>query len=174
MKATAKQLFNRASMLNPLVSEISSMGSFVSSQNQGVADSMRNEMIDAVCENSLAYKILSTAKNFTDKQLWVIAFELQKNEEYSAKVASELDSIIRRKNAKKQAKKDNNQAILDSFKSTPVVEASKTATFGIGTKVNSDKLGNGVIVEETEVNVTVDFEGNKKNLLKIFANLTII
>ena len=103
--ATVKQIFNHISMLNPTVSEISSMGAFVSKQNQQISDDMRNELLDVVSENSLAYKILSTAKNFTDKQLWVIVFELEKNEEFGLKLAQNLDSIKRRKNAKKQSKK---------------------------------------------------------------------
>ena len=173
--ATVKQIFNHISMLNPTVSEISSMGAFVSKQNQQVSDDKRNELLDVVSENSLAYKILSTSKNLTDKQLWVIAFELEKNEEFGLKLAQNIDSIKRRKNAKKQAKKDANQAILESLKSTPKVEEKKeTSMFGLGAKVYSEKFGEGVIIEEDDNRATIDFNEGRKSLIKRFANLTVI
>lgn len=173
--ATVKQIFNHISMLNPTVSEISSMGRFVSATNQQVSDDIRSEILNSVSENSLAYKIAHTANQFTDKQLWVIAFELEKNEEFGLKLAQNIDSIKRRKNAKKQAKKDANQAILESLKSTPKVEEKKeTSIFGLGAKVYSEKFGEGVIVEEDDNRATIDFNEGRKSLIKRFANLTVI
>lgn len=86
MKAI-NHLFNYASMMNPSVSEVSSIGTFVSASSRQLADAVSNEIFAELPEGSLAHKIMkSSTGRFTDKQLWVIAFELQKNDEFTKKV----------------------------------------------------------------------------------------
>ena len=178
MKVTAKQIFARVSMLNPSVSEISSMGQFVSHSSQMVADSVREDIYRALPEQSLAYKILNSTDKFSDKQLWVIAFELEKNEAYTTTLASSLNEIKRKEALKKASKKAKKQNLVASLapsnkKTSPTV--SENATYGVDTKVAHDKFGEGVVVEEDQDRITIQFdEAGKKNLLKKFVKLEIL
>ena len=61
MKTTVKQIFDYISGMNPTVSTISSMGSFVSSFNGQVADGIKNEVVTSLNEGSVAYKIATTS-----------------------------------------------------------------------------------------------------------------
>jgi adenylate kinase family enzyme len=125
MKATVKQIFNYIGGLNPSVSTVSSIGNFVSSQNEQLADATLRECIENVPKDSLAYKILtSTVNRFSEKQLWVIAFELEKNEEFANMVGGFYKEInarenfkIERKAAKLSTNKEASQPVLDFIKS---------------------------------------------------------
>lgn len=126
-KATVKEIFTEVSYLNPSISEISSLGTFVSESSQMVVDFTFKEVMNAINdENSLAYKILfnNIKGNFSDKQLWVIAFELMKNEDYVLKIGSEIEARQRKSQAKADASKEklannksNSQPVLDLIKS---------------------------------------------------------
>lgn len=124
MKTTVKQIFDYISGMNPTVSTISSMGSFVSNQNQQVADGIKNEVMASLNEGSVAYKIAATSERFSEKQLWVIAYELIKNEDFSQKVGEFYARINRKEIAKAEASKRkiadnkaNSQSVLDYVKS---------------------------------------------------------
>jgi hypothetical protein len=123
MKATAKQIFSEIQTLNPIVSTVSSLGSFVTEFNQSVSDMVARDLMVFIPENTLAYKIISTSTRFTDKQLWVIAFELEKNEDYATKLGEKLAIENAREEAKRQESKSklaNNKAdtqnVLDYVK----------------------------------------------------------
>lgn len=123
MKATVKQIFNKIQTLNPVTSHVSSMGAFVTEFNQSVSDMVSRDLMNFIPENTLAYKIISTTSRFTDKQLWVIAFELEKNEEYATQLGAEIAKESAKENAKIQASKDklannkaNTQSVLDYVK----------------------------------------------------------
>ncbi len=81
MKATVKQIFNSIQDLNPNSSTVSSLGTFVTEQATQMAEMAQKEVLSNVSESSLAYKILMKSETFTEKQLWVIAYELLKNDE---------------------------------------------------------------------------------------------
>lgn|GEM_PF-3464480 len=123
MKTTVKQIFNYISGMNPTVSTISSMGSFVSSFNGQVADGIKNEVVTSLNEGSVAYKIATTSERFSEKQLWVIAYELIKNEAFSQKVGEFYARINRKEIAKAEASKQklaankaSSQSVLDYIK----------------------------------------------------------
>lgn len=123
MKTTVKQIFDYISGMNPTVSTISSMGSFVSNQNQQVADGIKNEVVASLNEGSVAYKIATTSERFSEKQLWVIAYELIKNGGFSQKVGEFYARINRKEIAKAEASKQklaankaNSQSVLDYIK----------------------------------------------------------
>jgi hydroxymethylpyrimidine pyrophosphatase-like HAD family hydrolase len=110
--------------LNPQTSTISSMGSFVSEFSEQVAQNVRNEIAKEVTPNSLAAKILATADHFSEKQLWVIAYDLLKNEEFVAKINEINAKREALENQKQQASKDKKNAnkaatqnVLDYVKS---------------------------------------------------------
>mgnify|MGYP001016896402 FL=1 len=123
MKATAKQIFSEIQTLKPIVSTVSSLGSFVTEFNQSVSDMVARNLMVFIPENTLAYKIISTSTRFTDKQLWVIAFELEKNEDYATELGEKLAIENDREEAKRQESKSklaNNKAdtqnVLDYVK----------------------------------------------------------
>ena len=108
-----KDIFNDIRLLNPSQSTISSLGTFVSSQNQQIADSERQRVMKYLPKDSLAYKIAFDTDKFTDKQLWVIAYELNKNKNFKEDLAGRLEEYRRqeeferaRKRAKREAKRN--------------------------------------------------------------------
>lgn len=122
--ATVKEIFNHIQKLNPEVSEVSSLGSYVSQSAQMVSDSLFNEAIESVSTDSLAYSILIKRNLLSEKQLWVISFELQKNQVYASKLKKENDYTEARYQQKKDeskqkltANKENSQSLLDQVKS---------------------------------------------------------
>lgn len=126
MKVTIKYIYNQVSYINPSVSTISSIGSFVEEINRQVANSFKSKLMAYLPTSSLAYKIISENLKdfFSEKQMWVIAYELQKNAEYVAKLQAELDIRERRAEAKAaaskaklNANKEASQEVLDFVKS---------------------------------------------------------
>lgn len=170
------QIFNRIKMLNPTVSEISSMGSFVSQANQDVADSIRQEVYSALPAQSLAYKILNSTDKFSEKQLWVIAFELEKNEAYAATVKDFYEEINRDETRKKASRKAKKENTIKDLSPKVAVEAKKedpSVMYGVGAQLEHDRFGTGIVVAEDQDRITINFEevGNK-NLLKQFTKFT--
>lgn len=123
-------------------------------------------------KNSLGYKILQNQKdgvNFTDKQRWVITFELIKNQEFVNKVEEFYKGIKKDKKVK-----------LKDIKPIPTrrrvrdIEV-KVEDFGfeINDKVNHNTFGNGIITEITEEIVTINFEEvGVKKMVKKFTKIT--
>lgn len=124
MKATAKQIFQEIKGLNPNISSISSLGEYISKSDEMISESIYKEIIGYLPQSSLAYNILSTSDNLSEKQLWVIAFELEKNEKYNQLISVELSNRQAKSNQKKEASKtklqenkSNSQSVLDLIKS---------------------------------------------------------
>ena len=126
MKATVRQIFSEVSYLNPTTSVISSLGSYISQSSQMISDSAHQEIVGLLPTDSLAYKIMmNTTGRYTDKQLWVIAFELEKNTEYAEMLGKKMveertavDNKIAASNAKKAANKEATRDVLDFVKSS--------------------------------------------------------
>lgn len=117
-------IFDRLQMLNPTTQSISSLGSYVSQSSQMVVDAIRTEVIKNVPAESLAHKIITSADRFSAKQLWVIAFELVKNAEYTESVVSEYEyrvAKVAQKNEESKnklaANKEASSSVLDFVKS---------------------------------------------------------
>ena len=132
MKNT-RQIFDYIQGMNPTVSTVSSMGSFVTEMSQQVSDSVVTEVVRALPEGTLAYKIAtSNAARYSEKQLWVMAYELTKNEEFVAKVADFYERINRKENAKNEVSKAklaaNKEASSDIL--APIKEMKKIGEFG--------------------------------------------
>lgn len=112
-------------MMNPTVNYMSSIGEYVDSNAQQLADYVIREIVGYLPEDSLAMTIIrSTRGRFTDKQLWVVAYELQKNAEYCAQLDKTNAEIAAKENAKREASrqklannKANSQSVLDYVKS---------------------------------------------------------
>ncbi len=89
---TVKHIFNRIQSLN--ASSFKSMGDKygVSKMHENIGDNAYGEVISNVQKDSLAYKILNSNNGgYSVKQLWVIAYELMKNESYVVMVQREQD-----------------------------------------------------------------------------------
>jgi hypothetical protein len=106
--ATAKQIFNRIQSMNATTSEFN--GSYVSTNNRQVANMVIGEVIASLPEGTLAHKIATgNTSVFSDKQLWVIAFELLKNAEYVAQV-DKLDGRLAERDAQKKVRSAQKRA----------------------------------------------------------------
>ncbi len=135
MEQSTKQIFNYIQGMNPNVSNVSSMGSFVTNLNQQVADKCVSEVINALTDkkDTLAYKIAtSLTDRYTEKQLWVVAFELQNNTEFTNKVISFYAEIEKKSNAKIEASKAKLAANKESSTDVlaPIKEAKRIVEFG--------------------------------------------
>lgn len=172
MKATLKQIFNSIQGLNANSSTVSSLGTFVTEQATQMAEMAQKEVLSNVSESSLAHKILMKSETFTEKQLWVIAYELLKNDDYATKLGAE---IVERE-AKAEAKKANKNRVYTTPKkveSVKVVEESKT--YETGANVSHPTFGKGEVVEEKNGKVTVNFSnGEVKTFITKFVKLTVI
>lgn len=122
---TIKDIYNDVSYINPSVSTISSIGDYIEESSRQVAQSVRDRIAKALPQGTLAYKIITENLKdfFSDKQLWVIAYELQKNEAYVANLANEIErreQVAERKAQESKAKltlnKENSQEVLDFVK----------------------------------------------------------
>lgn len=127
MEVTVKDIYNQVSYINPSVSTVSSIGSFVEEMNRQVANSFRSKLMAYLPTSSLAHKIISENLKdfFSEKQMWVIAYELQKNAEYVAKLQAELEADKREAEAKAaatkaklNANKEASQEVLNFVKSS--------------------------------------------------------
>ena len=119
----AKDIYNRIEGLNPSLTTISSLGSFVSQSQRMVQQSIYNEVIKNIPVDSLAYTILTSSDSYSSKQIWVIAYELMKNEAYVAIVTEEINRaglIANRKEEERKNKlasnKAGSQSVLDFIK----------------------------------------------------------
>lgn len=172
---TAKQAFADIQSLNPSTSTISSLGTFVSSQNQQLADAKAKEIMGYLPKESLAYKIVSSANRFSDKQLWVIAYELVKNKEYQKDLAESIKEAERyatyqkaRKSAKRaaksSAKKQAKEAAANAMKQYEDIESDD--------KVKHPIFGEGKVISQTDDKIKILFKNvGEKELLKKFAKL---
>lgn len=130
-KMTTKNIFNHIQGLNPKQSTVSSIGSFVSASSQMVADNLHKEIIGYIPSDSLAYKILSSTQEFfTEKQLWVISFELAKNSEFCSKLEEEVKIREAEANQRKQASNDKLKANKEN--SSDVLSQVKEAGLKLG------------------------------------------
>lgn len=121
--ATVKQIFNEIEGLNPQTSTISSLGSYVSQSSQMVSDSIYKEVLSFLPKDSLAYKILTGSERYSDKQLWAISYELEKNSEFNKMVSERIaireaktNAKLEASKSKLQANKAGSQSILDYIK----------------------------------------------------------
>ena len=128
---TAKQIFNYIAGVNPSSSTISSLGTFVSSANQQVADNLLNEVISNLPKESLAYKIATSVNaQFSEKQLWVIAFELEKNAQFIQSVNDFYYKVEQKVSAKQAASKA--KLLANKECSKDVLSSIKTAGKKLG------------------------------------------
>ncbi len=86
IRVTPKDVFNYICGLNPKTHTSSSLGKYSSSTDNQIADMYFKEVADYLPQDSLAHKILFGSKTYTEKQLWVITYELMKNKDFVGKM----------------------------------------------------------------------------------------
>lgn len=135
MKPTVKEIFEDVKSINPKSLTISSLGDeIITESNRQVADSQIKRIMNFLPKNSLAYKILAeTTKDFfSDKQMWVISYELEKNAEYCEQLGRYIAEFEKKSNAKKEASKlklqANREASADILE--PIKKLKKIGEFG--------------------------------------------
>jgi len=172
MKTQVQQIRNYIQGLNPKVSTVSSIGSFVSKMSQQVSDSLLKEVIESLPEGSLAHKIVvDNNSQFSEKQLWVISFELEKNADFCKMVSDFYTEIEARKEFKhiKNSVKKSEKAVRNTAIATNVAVSSE---FEIGQTVNHKVWGSVLVSDMDNDTITVIFNGESKKLLKKYAPLT--
>jgi len=101
---TAKQIFD-------YIYGMTNQSFYKNSTNQSIADDKLNEVVGSLLDSTLAYKIATSgASTFTDKQLWIVSFELLKNEQFTNKVGQFYVQIVVDEN-RKTTNKLNNKAL---------------------------------------------------------------
>lgn len=185
--ATIQNIYRQVEMINPRVSTVSSLGEFVDANNQQLADYMIKEIMGYLPKDSLAWKILTgTSGRYTEKQMWVIAYELQKNADYVAKLDETLAEIEEREAWKRAARRAKRQA--KAARQTEIAKAPRfvtnnepiapkaqdtNVTFKVGDTVDHTKFGEGTVIAGDEKTITVRFATvGEKQLLLEFAPIT--
>lgn len=124
--ATVKRIFVELGYLNPEMSCVSSLGYYKGSEFVA-AEYFAKELEEALPTDSLAYKILCSTEvgKFSQKQLWVIAYELLKNDEW----CKALDADDARRAQVQKQKEEAHKAKLAANKaaSADVLAAVKEA-----------------------------------------------
>jgi hypothetical protein len=171
------KIFERLEGLNPSRTTISSIGIVVTSLNQQISDDLRREILDYLPQESLAYKIASDANHFSSKQLWVIAYELQKNEKYVSNLEKEIADDAEyfayqkaRKAAKRAAKQDAKERTETAQLDLDLTQSDLPST--TDSLVKHGRFGIGKIVSENDTTITIHFfQHGEKTLLKRFTKL---
>lgn len=170
-KVTLKQIFEDIQGLNPSTSTISSIGTFVSNQNQQLADRKAKEIMDYLPKNSLAYKIISATNKFSDKQLWVIAYELEKNNKYKEALSDFLEEVERKEKLRREKVKTKKQAKAKQQKKIDEI-SRKNDTISVDDEVEHPKYGIGKVTSITDSVIKVSFADiGEKTFMKKFAPL---
>ena len=104
--ANIRAIYEHVAMLNP---KGGSRGKNTASDKM-IADVIYKEIISKVSKSSLAYKILTSSKFYTEKQLWAITYEIERNMN-TPKQNINTDIVI-----KAETNKTNNKEILAAIK----------------------------------------------------------
>lgn len=104
--ANTRAIYEHVAMLNP---KGGSRGKNTAS-DKIIADVIYKEIISKVSKSSLAYKILTSSKFYTEKQLWAITYEIERNMN-TPKQNINTDIVI-----KAETNKTNNKEILAAIK----------------------------------------------------------
>lgn len=178
MKNLKTIIKNEVNYLNPTTSEVSSLGCYVSASAQMVSDAVYSKVVEALTNDSLAYKIVtdkSMDEQFTEKQLWAVTFELLKNDDYVKKIVSENEAFEKKeefKRARRKAKKSEAKKIKTDLANKISTIENNNNDLLLNQKVSHAKFGEGVVTGMDNETITVNFEevGDKK-MIKRFAKL---
>ncbi|MDR1594304.1 MAG: hypothetical protein LBS43_07470 [Prevotellaceae bacterium] len=171
---TVKEIFNQISKgLNPDSSIISSIGEVITHDAEQRSDRFRADILQYLPKESLAYKIVFDANRLSEKQLWAVAYELLKSQDYCEKLAADMAETaeyIRHEKARKKAKKEAKKAeITAALNRTPIRKEDNDNL--VGCNVKHGAFGEGIVTSETDDKITINFKVGEKTLLKRFTKL---
>lgn len=86
---------------------------------------------------------------------------------------TEVEKLDEAERIEREAKKQAEQLVVNTIPAEkPAIKNTTTPTFGVDTRVNNPRFGNGTVIAESDdtIEVNFDIEGNKR-LLKKFAKL---
>lgn len=165
-------------MMNPKSTTISSIGDVITEDAKQLAQFVINETIEYLPADSLAMKIIKEGRwPFSEKQLWVVAYELCKNPEYVAKIEEEAKYAELREESRKarsNAKHREKRAYSKKVAETKAMNDANNSSMNIGDEVSHAQFGNGIVSAMDASTITVNFNGTEKRLMKQFAKLTKI
>lgn len=185
-----KKVFVYLNGLNPTETIISSLGRRISDQNWELAYSLRDNIAKYLPENTLAAKIMAERKMdgfFTDKQIWVIAYELMKNEDFLNELAEWMRPILVKEMKARENERENRKkraAAIKAWNEKKAAQAAKAEEKkeeepakelnGIkkGDMVEHKKFGIGEVKQVNEKSFVIDFPkfGRKEIAAYFFAN----
>lgn len=162
---TAQAIFSSIQGLNARKTTVSSVGTGIDSQARQMQEDKLDEVIRVISDkNSLAYKIATTAVSFTEKQMWVIAFELAKNTEYASAIMAEATANAEYAEAKKQKRSDKRKAAAARVQNAAEIKAN--AVNDGNANFYHETFGYGKLVNEAKAFYTIDFGGVTKMVIK--------
>lgn len=114
---TVKNIFDYIQTLNPTVSCVSSLGHFVDNNNLQTSLYFAGKIEGYLPKGTLARTILDevdiTRRSYSSKQLWVIAYQLIKSEDFIACYEKDMAEIRafdeRQRNARRARRQRRNQ-----------------------------------------------------------------
>ena len=163
-------IFNEISLLNPKSTVISSIGEIVTKESKQLAEFVRKEIVEYIPNNTTAMSIIKRGYPFSDKQLWVIAYELFKNPEYITKIKKDIEDR-RNREEQKRAKNKAKRAEKQKSKKDLVELVKKNNAFNVGDKVHHQTFGDGIVLAVDDKSITVNFNGVEKKLMKAFVKM---
>ncbi len=169
---TAKDIFNSLSSLAPQVQATSSVGTYVSNISLQVAESELNRIKPYLPEDSLAFEILTKAfGHYSEKQLWVIAYQLLKSESYVKDLESFKATVKAGEDRKKATRKARSESKKKAAKTIEATQESNEA-LKVGDEVDLASQGWGKVTAVDSKTITVLFyNGTEKKLIKQFSKL---
>lgn len=163
MKTTVKRVFESIQGINAR----NPYGA-VTENDRREAALQADAIMKFIPRDSVAYQIMNgnISMEYTEKQMWSIAYELVKNAAYCAQLEQadrEADARRARKSTARQEKKSAAASIA----------AAKTAAdgFAAGDRVSHPRFGEGLVTATDEKTITVTFSEGEKMLMKGFANI---
>ena len=171
-----KKVFVYLNGLNPTETIISSIGRHITDASWELAYSLRDRIAKYLPENTLAAKIMNERKMdgfFSEKQIWVIAYELMKNEDFLNELAEWMRPILVKEMKAKENEKENRKkrnAAIKAWKEKKAAQAEKAEDKkeeepakelnGIkkGDMVEHKKFGIGEVRDVTDKGLVIDFK----------------
>lgn len=129
-------------------------------RREQMAEIVEKDIRDYISADSLAEKILATATRFSEKQLWVIAYELDRNG-YGKKL-EEITAAAAAREAYQKAAKSRRNAAKKQAKQAIEERAQANAAYTAGTEVEHAAYGKGVVKSNNGNTIVVCFENGEE------------
>ena len=175
--ATLKEIFADVAMINPKVNYISSIGQYVDANAEQLADFVLTRIVAYLPQESLAMKIIrdNRQQRWSEKQLWVIAYELIKNKEYCDALDKTNEEIRINEERRRAARRDRRHRKADRERAmAETMKKYEEARENGSKRVLHATFGEGEVVSQDETTIVINFNGIEKKLLKKFAPIKFI